>query len=155
MDRTITPQLTKPIIEQLMNQGMNFTEIGNEWGMTRSGVSWIYNNYGGKTLRKMIKEVIPFKVPNKFNRAYALKRLREHAEYVIVGNVDRYTDERRNKLRSFHKKMVDEVVEYNPETGFTYRTREPRDNGLMIRVNEHTNITEYGEELWKLPTREL
>lgn len=156
MDEAVAPKLTRAIIGQLMAQGMNFAQIGEEWGMTRQGVSWIWNYYGGETLQKRVSRVIPFKVPDQFNRDAKLQRLREHAEYMLEGNVHRYSEERRNRLRSFYKKLRDEdqVVEYDPNYGFVYRDREPRDKGLMIRVNEHTDITEYGETIWKLPTRE-
>lgn len=157
MDKTTAPKLTKAIIGHLLDQGMNFTEIAEEWDMTRQGVSWIWNYYGGETLRKRVANALPFDVPDKFNRAYQLQRLREHAEYMIEGTVARYSEERRERLWSFYKMLKDKdlVVEYDPETGFSYKPREPRDEGLMIRVNEYTNITEYGEEIWKLPTREI
>ncbi|WP_457214027.1 hypothetical protein [Mycobacteroides abscessus] len=168
MDEAVAPQLTIGIIRQLKAQGLNHSEIAREWGVTRAAVSYLWRKYDGTpTIRQRVAEVLPFNVPERFNRAQPLILLRDHAEYMIAGNVDRFSARRLSKLRSFYKKLKDEdlVVEYDPNIpsdpgvckpgGFAYRPREPRDKGLMIRVNEYTNITEYGETIWKLPPRDI
>ena len=159
--------LTIGTIRQLKDQGFNQSEIAEMWGVTRQAVSKMWQKYDGTpTIRQKVAEALPFKVADQFNRAYPLQELRDHAEYMIVGNVDRFSDIRRNRLTSFYKKLRDEdlVVEYDPAIppdpgvcktgGFAYRPREPRDGDLMIRVNEYTNLTEYGETLWKFPSQE-
>ncbi|EUA84262.1 Uncharacterised protein [Mycobacteroides abscessus subsp. abscessus] len=166
MDETYASGLTIGIIRQLKNEGYNHSQIAEMFGVTRQAVSYLWRKYDGTpTIRQRVAEALPFAVPEKFNRAQPLALLRDHAEHMMQGS-DRFTERRRSKLRSFYKKLRDEnlVVEYDPEIpsdpgvckpgGFAYRPREPRDKGLMIRVNEHTHITEYGEQIWKFPPRE-
>lgn len=163
---TYASGLTIGIVRQLREQGMNFAEIGREFGVTRQNVSRLWRHYDGSlTNRQRAVAAVPFQVPAKFNRAYPLQLLRDHAEHVMFGS-ERFGVERRTRLRSFYKKLRDEnvVVEYDPNIppdpgvssagGFAYRQREPRDGDLLIRVNEHTHLTEYGETIWTFPPQD-
>ncbi len=68
-----------------------------------------------------------------------------------------------NGLAAFHNRLRDGhlVVEFDPDIpaepgvsnkgGFALRPRLPADGDLMIRVNEHTTLTDEGREVWALP----
>ncbi|OHT98269.1 hypothetical protein BKG71_19315 [Mycobacteroides chelonae] len=160
--------LTIGIVRQLRNQGMNFAEIAREFGVTRQAVSYLWRKYdGSQTTRQKVAAELPFNVPDQFNRAAPLQRLRDHAEFMMTLDDPQLREDQRKRLRSFYKKLRDDnvVVEYDPNIpsdpgvcktgGFAYRPREPRDGDLLIRENEYTNLTEYGEnELWHFPPHE-
>lgn len=67
------------------------------------------------------------------------------------------------RLKNWWKKIRndDVVVEFDPEIppikgvsahgGFAYRPRVMGDDDLLIRVNEHTTLTEEGEMIWCWP----
>lgn len=160
--------LTIGIVRQLRNQGMNFAEIAREFGVTRQAVSYLWRKYDGSlTTRQKVAAEMPFVVPDQFSRAAPLQRLRDHLEYMMTLDDPKLSEDRRRRLRTFYKKLREEnwVVEYDPgfspipgvcnTGGFAYRSREPRDGDLLIRVNKYTNLTEYGEnELWHFPPHE-
>ena len=65
-------------------------------------------------------------------------------------------------LRNFYRKIAEGfVLEYSPDIppqpgvslpgGFAYRERTPDDGDLIIRVNEHTALTDESRMLWRLP----
>jgi len=66
-----------------------------------------------------------------------------------------------SRLRTFYAKLRDNVVEFDPvlppepgfanRGGFALRVRVDADGDLLIRVNEHTNLTEKGRTIWRLP----
>jgi hypothetical protein len=71
--------------------------------------------------------------------------------------------DKRKRLAAFHNRLHDGhlVVEFDPDIppepgvsnkgGFALRPRLPKDGDLMIRVNEHTTLTDEGREVWALP----
>ena len=66
-----------------------------------------------------------------------------------------------SRLRTFYAKLRDNAVEFDPvlppepgfanRGGFALRVRVDADGDLLIRVNEHTNLTEKGRTIWRLP----
>ncbi len=63
-------------------------------------------------------------------------------------------------LRGFLRRLEDFVIEFNPDLppsdgvgigGFAYRQRLESDGDLLIRVNEHTHLSEEGLKVWAMP----
>lgn len=159
-------QLSLAIIEDLKGKGFSQSDIANMFGVTRQAISWWKQHYGGrKTPRDVVREQFPFKVPAKLQTS-PYKRLRDHGEYMATGGRD-MSDDALKRLRSFYSRLHDEnvVVEFDPEIpptpgvsntgGWAFRNRLPSDGDeLLIRINEHTNITEEGLRIWRFPIRE-
>lgn len=158
-----TPKLTLSVVEDLKGKGFSQSEIANMFGVTRQYVSWIKRQYGGRrTPKEMVMDHFPWKVPAIQSHASAYRRLRDHGEYVATGGVG-MDEEKIRRLRSFYRKLKDDdvVVEFDPEIppvkgvstkgGWAFRKRLPEDQDLIIRVNEHTNLTDEGRMIWRLP----
>jgi hypothetical protein len=63
-------------------------------------------------------------------------------------------------LRGFYQKLEGVVVEFDPalppsegisEGGFAYRERLESDGDLLIRINQHTHLSDEGRKIWRLP----
>jgi len=156
-------KLSLAIVEALKNKGMSQSDIARAYGVTRQYVSWIKKTYGGRqTPREMVLKEFPWKVDTGFLLASPYRRLRDHGEYMATGGVG-MDEEKLRRLRSFYKKLRDEnlVVEYDPSIGptpgvsknggFAYRTRTDADGDLLIRVNEHTTLSDRGRMIWRFP----
>jgi hypothetical protein len=74
------------------------------------------------------------------------------------------SEDKLTRLRAFVKMLRDEnlVVEFDPDLppedgvsgtagGWAYRKRRKRDGDLLVRVNEHTHLTDEGRTIWRLP----
>lgn len=145
-------------------KGWTQSDIANEFGVTRAYISWIKRHYGGKlTPREQVLEAhYPWKIQTAHQASALYRHTRNHAEYVETGGVG-MGDSELQRLRGFHDKLrrFDLVVEYDPEIppnldsnagGWAFRPKTPEDGDLIIRVNEHTNLTEEGKNrIWKLP----
>lgn len=156
--------LTPEIIRQLKNQGMNQSEIARHTGHSRQAVSDCITRYGmRKSPRQELLEAhFPWKVPVPQCNQSPYRGMRAHAEWYVT-NGQGMSDDNLARLRTFYKKLRDEnlVLEYDPTIppvpgmtkhgGFAYRKRRKSDRGLMIRVNEYTNMTEQGWDIWRLP----
>ena len=170
MQNSSTPEqdekLSLAIVEALKNKGMTQSDIARAYGVTRQYVSWIKKRYGGRmTPREMVLAEFPWKVNAVQLQASPYRRLRDHGEYMATGGVG-MADEKLRRLRSFYKKLRDEnlVVEFDPEIppetgvskhgGFAYRTRTDEDGDLLIRVNQHTVLTDRGRMIWRFPPTE-
>lgn len=154
------------VIEELRRKGYNQTEIADMHGVTRQAVSWQKITYGGSlTPRQIVNEAWPWKTTNLHGKAKGYQRLRDHGEYMATGGKG-MNDDKLSRLRSWYKKLRDEnvVLEFNPDFppergvcphgGFRYVTRRKSDEDLLIRVNEHTNLTEQGRRIWRFPPRD-
>ncbi|MEX3652600.1 XRE family transcriptional regulator [Mycolicibacterium fortuitum] len=159
-------RLTLAIVEALKNQGLSGADIARRYGVTRQYVSWIKHTYGGQlTEREKVLREFPFKVPEKQGQASPYRRLRDHAQFISTGGAD-MTPDQLQRLRSFYRKLRagNLVVEFDPNIppipgvsskgGWAYRHRSPDDDELLIRVNEFTNLTEKGCEIWCFPPRD-
>jgi hypothetical protein len=91
--------------------------------------------------------------------------MRDHAEYIATDGVG-MSEDKLKTLRAFYRKLKDEglVLEYDPsypavpgvsnKGGFTFRERVRADGDLLIRVNEFTNLTDEGREIWRFPAQD-
>ncbi|AFM54989.1 transcriptional repressor [Mycobacterium phage Astro] len=163
MTSSDTPKLSLSIVEDLKAKGFTQTEIAEMYGVTRQYVSWIKKTYGGRlTPKEMVMEHFPWKVPSVLSHASPYRRLRDHGEYIATGGVG-MTEDQLKRLRSFYRKLKEEnvVIEYDPSLppqkgvstkgGWAFRPKTPEDEDLIIRVNDHTNLTEEGRMIWRLP----
>jgi hypothetical protein len=89
--------------------------------------------------------------------------MRDHAEYMATGGKGMSIHKVR-RLQTFYRKLDEGlVVEFNPDLppepgvastgGWAYRKRQTSDGDLIIRVNEHTTLTDEGKLLWRMPPR--
>lgn len=92
----------------------------------------------------------PYVVAEHHMDAYPYRMLRLHGEYLAAGGDD-MTPEQLAELRGFYESMRDQVIEFHPRAGWSYRPREIDDEDRLIGANEHTRITEVGERIWRLP----
>jgi transcriptional regulator with XRE-family HTH domain len=156
-------KLSLSIIEALKAKGYNQSEIAEMYGVTRQHVSWIKHNYGGRlTPREMVLQHFPFVVSTELGNTSPFKRLRDHGEWVATQGIG-MSEDKLKRLESWWSKLRDEnlVVEYDPtlppiagvsnKGGWAYRKRRASDGDLLIRVNEYTDLTEYGKRIWRLP----
>lgn len=150
-------------IEAWKRKGYSQSEIARMHGFTRQWVSLIVRKYGGsRTPRQVVMDEWPYQVPAELCHAMPYKRLRDHAEYVATGGKG-MSEDKLKRLRSFYERLraEDAVVEFDPAIppitgvssvgGWALRKRKPADGDLLIRVNEHTNLTEKGEMIWAWP----
>jgi hypothetical protein len=160
------PALSLAVVEDLKNKGYSQSEIAEMFGVTRQYVSWIKHTYGGRlTPREVVLEHFPFEVSTHQSQSSPYRRLRDHGEYVATGGVGMSQDKLK-RLRSFYKKLRDEgvVLEYDPHIppingvsnkgGWAFRDRTPKDDELLIRVNQFTNLTDEGRKIWRFPPQD-
>jgi hypothetical protein len=154
-------------IEELRRKGYNQSEIAEMHGVTRQAVSWQKLNYGGRlTPRQIVNKAWPWKTTDLHGKSKAFQRLRDHGEYMATGGRG-MNEDKMTRLRAWWKKLRDEnlVLEFDPKIppikgvsphgGFAYRQRVKADHDLLIRLNEHTNITEEGMMIWRFPEGEV
>lgn len=156
--------LTIGVIEELRRKGYNQSEIAEMHGVSRQAVSWHKVEYGGAlTPRQIVNKEWPWKTTGAHSKCKPFQRLRDLGEYVATGgrgmNEDKLT-----RLRSWLKFMEDKVLEFDPDIppepgvspagGFAYRKRRRSDQDLLIRVNEHTSLSEQGRMIWRFPPSE-
>lgn len=150
-------------IEALKNKGYNQTQIAKMFGVSRQAVSWHLRTYGGRlSTRQVVNKFWPWVTTRAHGKAVPYQRLRDHGEFIVTGGRG-MNDDKLNRLRSWWRKLRDEnlVVEFDPNLppipgvspagGFAYRQRVPEDLDLLIRVNEHTDLTESGRRIWCWP----
>ncbi|AZS08274.1 immunity repressor [Mycobacterium phage IronMan] len=160
---TARQALTLSDIEDLRRKGYNQSQIADMYGVTRQAVSWQKKTYGGRlTTRQIVQEAWPFKTGTPHDKSKAYQRLRDHGEYMRVGSFKTMSEDKKKRLLSWWRKLRDEnvVLEFDPNIepypgmaggGFRYVPREERDDDLLIRVNDHTTLTEEGEMIWCWP----
>lgn len=160
------PILTPAIIEGLKREKMTQSEIARQFGVSRSYVSWIKGKYGGsRTPREVVLETWPWTVPVAMGQASPCRRLRDHAEFMATGGKG-MSESTLKRLKSFYDRLRRDnvVIEFDPDLppekgvstagGWAYRTRLPSDKNLLIRVNEHTNLTSQGKVIWRFPPKD-
>jgi predicted transcriptional regulator len=154
-------------IEAIRNSrpGLSFQEIGDILGVTRATVSYQVRNHGGTlTPRQLVRDHFPYEVPAA-QQTGLYKRLRDHGEYFFSAGKG-MSDNKLSRLRAFYKRLRDEnvVIEYDPDIppqpglsitgGWALRPREESDGPLLIRVNQHTKLTDEGNSIWAFPQRD-
>ncbi|QDP44655.1 immunity repressor [Mycobacterium phage NothingSpecial] len=156
--------LTLSAIEDLRRKGYNQSQIAEMHGVTRQAVSWQKKTYGGRlTTRQIVQEAWPWQTTKLHGKSKAYQRLRDHGEYMRVGSFRTMSEDKKKRLLSWWKMLRDNdlVLEFDPDLppepgvapygGFRYVPRTDADDDLLIRVNEHTNLTEEGEMIWCWP----
>lgn len=151
------------MIQHLLNQGWTQSRIARHFDVTRQAVSEKVRKYGTPSLEKVtLEHHFPWKVPAAMGQASPCRRLRDHARFAVNAG-EGMTEDELKRLFSFYKKLRDEnvVVEFDPNIppepgvstagGFAYRRRRKSDRGLLIRVNEYTNLTPQGDAIWRFP----
>ncbi len=157
------PELSLADIEYLKGKGYSQSAIARMYGVSRQAISWWIHTYGGKmTPRQIVLKAWPWKVPAEMSQAAPYRNMRNHGEYIATGGKGMSAD-KLNRLRSFYRMLREEdlVVEFDPaipptpgvsnKGGWAFRQRLPEDGDLLIRVNEHTNLTEDGRRIWRFP----
>lgn len=154
------PQLTLAVIEGLKRQGLNQSEIARMFGVTHQAVSFHVRKYGGSlSPRAKAMEAWPWMVPSRLGQQSVCRRLRDHCEYVATGGAG-MGFEKLSRLKGFYLRCADAVVEFDPAIppssdaslgGFAYRPRLESDGDLLIRVNEHTHLSDEGRDVWVMP----
>lgn len=167
---------TRPAIEReeiikLHAEGHSYAEIGRRYGITRAAVSWAVRYRGGVTHDDVPQS--PRQEANRFwpfseatadqNGQYAARMLRAHSEWVTLGGKGSLSAQTTRKLVGFYQRLINGglVVEFDPsippsdgvpEGGFRYVARRPSDRDLLIRVNEHTDLSVPGSySQWRFP----
>lgn len=114
------------------------------------------------TPRQMANKAWPWKTSNHHGKSKAYQALRDLGEFQVTGGKG-MSEEKLYRLRVWLRNMRenDYVLEFDPELpaipgvapfgGFAYRKRHKSDGDLLIRVNEHTNLTEQGKMIWRYP----
>lgn len=156
--------LVPSTIEDLRRKGYNQSQIAEMHGVTRQAVSWQKKTYGGRlTTRQIVQQAWPWETTKLHGKSKAYQRLRDHGEYMRVGSFRTMNEDKQKRLKSWWKMLrgQDVVLEFNPDFppqagvapygGFRYVPRTVEDDDLLIRVNEHTNLTPEGEMLWAWP----
>lgn len=158
--------LTLSSIEELRRKGYNQSEIAEMHGVSRQAVSWHKVVYGGSlTPRQIVGKSWPWKTSDLHGRSKAYQRLRDLGEFAATGGKG-MSEEKLSRLRAWLRFMREHnyVLEFDPELprvpgvspygGFAYRKRRKTDGDLLIRVNEHTDLSEEGKMIWRFPPRE-
>jgi len=160
--------LTPALIEEYKLRGLTQNEIAELHGVSRQTVSQMKRRMGrfSQTPRELVLEKnFPWKVPQKFTQSGIRRMMRNHGEFAATGGKGMST-EKLKRLVSFYRKLTSRnlVVEFDPEIppnpdsragGWRLVPREDSDGDLMIRVNEHTTLTEDGKVIWRIPRQEL
>lgn len=153
--RRINPETGRPYTQ---------SDIAKMHGVSRSYISWIKHNKADsytQTPREEAMEHYPWDIGVKFHDAAPNKRMRDHAEFISTGGED-MSEDKLQRLEWFYRFLADEnvVLEFDPNLpptkrvktgGFAFRPRLDSDGDLIIRVNEHTKLTEQGCILWRFP----
>ena len=109
---------------------------------------------GGRTPRDIVRENFPWDVPVEMRDQGVYLSMLDHGEYMATGGVGMDQTVLAG-LRMFYDglRKTNAVLEFTP-SGFLLRTRVNEDEDLLIRVNEHTKLTDEGEMIWCFPPRE-
>lgn len=161
MTTTERPALTLAVIEDLRRKGLNQSDIARIFGVTPSAVSYHVRRYGKLTPLQKVMEHWPWSVPTDLGQQAVMRRLRDHGEYVAGGLTGKGMDFLKlSRLKGFYERLKDAVVEFDPDLGpseagsiggLAYRQRVESDGDLLIRVNEHTHLSDEGRKVWVVP----
>lgn len=159
----VRPELTLALIEDLKRKGYSQSDIAEMFGVTRQAVSWHKKTYGGTlTPREIVNLNFPWKVSAELAQASVCRQMRDYGEFIATGGKG-MTEPKLNRVRTLYRKLRkgNLVVEFDPAIpplpgvcktgGFAYRERVESDGDLLIRVNEHTNLTDEGRLIWRFP----
>lgn len=105
----------------------------------------------------------PWQTTTLHDKATAYQQLRDHGEFIVNGDFRGMSDDKIKRLKSWWKFLRDNdvVLEFDPaipptpgvapNRGFRYLSRSASDEEFLIRVAEHTNLTEGRRSIWCWP----
>lgn len=160
-------ELSLALIERLKHKGHSQSEIARMTGNSRQAVSWHLRRYGGRLTprQEVLENHFPWMVSAEQQQQGPFRSMRNHGEYMVT-NGKGMSQDKRVRLTVFYRKIREEdvVLEFDPlippepgianKGGFAFRKRIPSDQDLLIRVNDHTCLTEDGQWIWCLPSVE-
>jgi len=158
-------KVTPEFLRAAHNAGYSQAEVARETGFTEQWISAVKIRGGleWNTPRELARKSWPWKVPSSLQQTYLHKVMRNHGEFMASGGKDMKGYKLR-QLRRFYTYLKREnvVVEFHPEIppnessstgGWDYVPRVESDGPLLIRVNEHTNLTPIGRVIYRFPPR--
>ncbi|RAV04318.1 hypothetical protein DQP56_00425 [Mycolicibacter senuensis] len=100
-------------------------------------------NANGPKPLDIVRSAFPFDVQPDHQADAFHYALREHGDYVATGGRD-WHDDRRRGLRSFYAMLRQEnlVITYCPSQGWGYEQRLPKDDDLIVRIEDPTDEQE-------------
>ena len=157
-------------INELLIKGWTQQAIADHFGVSFQAVSNMRHRYETVAYwspREIaLREAWPWKVLADQTRTNTYKNCRNHLEFMSTDGVG-MSDAKIKRLRGFYKFLKENnvVVEYDPTIppidgvsgtfgGWAYRPRVESDSDLIIRVNEHTEMTEEAWVMWTFPAVE-
>jgi hypothetical protein len=159
--------LTVETLRHYKSLGYTQDAIAEITGWSNSWVS-LFNKQKGPVMptpRQLAMESWPWRVWAEHQQCSPHKRMRDHTEFMATGG-DGMADYKLRRLAGFYNRLIesDWVVEYDPHIppsegiktgGWAYRQRLDSDGDLMIRVNEHTNLTPIGRLIYRIPEENM
>ncbi|WP_037355451.1 winged helix-turn-helix domain-containing protein [Amycolatopsis orientalis] len=159
--------LDRDIIVDLLKQpGMTQAEIARMYGTTRAAVSYHLRKKPGPAYPKRTADNLAERMPwpeasGKVKRTPEWRKLLNHLEYVETGGRG-MSDDKLARLAGFYRELEEfnVVVEFDPSIpprpgsaggGWAFVPRTEKDGDLIIRVNEHTQMTPRDYTVWKMP----
>ncbi|MFF7588608.1 hypothetical protein ACFZCK_14090 [Kitasatospora purpeofusca] len=156
-------EMTPAGIKKLKDHGFNQQNIADHYGVTRQAVSKMSGTYGisWETKRTQALKMFPCKVKTAQQRCAPFMRLRDFMVGVFAP--EELSEEGKKRVEWFTRKLAEEnvIVVFDPSIppmpgispagGWDYRPREASDGDLIIRENEHTEITPLNRPLLTLP----
>lgn len=158
-------RITPEFLRAAHNAGYSQAEIARATGYTEQWVSAVKIRGGLEwgTPRELARKSWPWQVPSDLQQTFLHKVMRNHAEYMASGGKG-MKDYKLRQLRRFYAylKRQGVVVEFDPAIppndtattgGWDYVPRQESDGPLIIRVNEHTNLTPIGQVIYRFPPK--
>ena len=108
-------RLSLDVIESLKNKGMNQTQIGKLFGVTRQAISWWIHTYNGALTKRaeILRAHWPFNTSTEHHSTSAARRLRDHAEFYATGGRG-MSEVKIDRLPGFYRQLEDHVVVFDP-----------------------------------------
>ncbi|WP_232852549.1 hypothetical protein [Nocardia acididurans] len=158
MDRS---DFTRESVAALLEQGLTKAEIGRLFGVSRQAV---LHKSPARYIRPTyaVEATYPWRVETRFQSAPPYARTRGHAK-VMAHGWKSLSAVQKSRLESWYTflKNLNVVVEYDPEQpplkgiastgGWRYVPRTKADGELIIRINEHTLLTDGALRSWVFP----
>lgn len=155
--------LTLDLYQSLRSQGLNDSQIAGVVQLTPQSVSRFKNKHAQhlRTPREVAKDAWPLEVPYRFVQCSPYKRLRDHLEYMATGGRG-MAEYKLKRLRWFYKRLESFglVVEYDPDIqpnpdantgGWQFVQRNDSDGDLILRVNQHVQMTDLAWVMFAFP----
>jgi len=154
------------VVRQLLESGdYTITSLAAAMGVSKQTISYHAQKAGWRSPLAVAREQIPWSnMPSEAKAATPYQRLVQHLEYVAAG--DKFLGEGiRSRLRNWYVNTLMEfsvVVEYDPDQPPTpnqkfgywrYVPRVAADGELILRRNEHTELTPEQEVWFQMPER--